>query len=106
MMGRQIIIVKGNIRSNVAAEFGTFELASAHLHPALSVRNLGVIFDSSLNFKDHISSVVKSCNYHIRNLYAVKRFLGSDCLVTLVHSFIVSRVDYCNSLFWDCQIIY
>ena len=95
----EIIIVKGNLRSDVAAEFGTFELAGAHLHPALSVRNLGVIFDSSLNFKDHISSVVKSCNYHIRNLYAVRRFLGSDCLVTLVHSFIVSRVDYCNSLF-------
>lgn len=95
----EIIIVKGNLRSNVAAEFGTFELAGAHLHPAVSVRNLGVMFDSSLNFKDHINSLVKSCNYHIRNLYAVRRFLDSDCLVTLVHSFIVSRVDYCNSLF-------
>ena len=29
------------------------------------------IFDSSLNFKNHINSVVKTCNYHIRNLYSI-----------------------------------
>ena len=52
-----------------------------------------------LNFKNHINSVVKTCNYHIRNLYSIRKFLDQDCLITLVHSLIVSRVDYCNSLY-------
>ena len=52
-----------------------------------------------LNFKNHIHSVVKTCNYHIRNLYSIRKFLDQDCLITLVHSLIVSRVDCCNSLY-------
>ena len=94
-----VIIVKGGIRSDVETEFGSLDLGSVQLHPDVSARNLGVLFDASLNFKYHISSVVRSCNFHIRNLYAVRRYLSRDILVALVHSLIVSRVDYCNSLF-------
>ena len=62
-----IIIVKWNLRSNVVEEFGDLELPCSHLCP-VSARNLGIIFDSMLNFKNHINSVVKTCNYHIQNL--------------------------------------
>ena len=95
----EIIIVKGNLKSNLDREFGTLEVSNTHLHPSVSARNLGIILDSKLSFKDHINSVVKCCNFHIRNLYAVRRFLDRESLISLVHSFIVSRVDYCNSLF-------
>ena len=61
----EIIIVKGNLRSNVVEEFGDLELPFAHLCPSVSARNLGIIFDSMLNFKNHINSVVKTCNYHL-----------------------------------------
>ena len=94
-----IIIVKGNLRSNVVEEFGDLELPCTHLCPSVSARNLGAIFDSMLNFKNHINSVVKTCNYHIWNLYSIRKFLDQDCLITLVHFLIVSRVDYCNSLY-------
>ena len=94
----EIIIDKGNLRSNVE-EFGDLELPCDHLCPSVSARNLGIIFDSMLNFKNHINSVVKTYNYHIRNLYSIRKFLDQDCLITLVHSLIVSRVDYCNSLY-------
>ena len=46
MMVRHIIIVKGNLRSNVVEEFGDLELPCAHLCPSVSARNLGIIFDS------------------------------------------------------------
>ena len=95
----EIIIVKGNLRSNVVEEFGDLELPCAHLCPSVSARNLGFIFDSMLNFKNYINLVVKTCNYHIWNLYSIRKFLDQDCLITLVHSLIVSRVDYCNSLY-------
>ena len=95
----EIIIVKGNLRSNVVEEFGDLELPCTYLCPSVSARNLGIIFDFSLNFKNHINSVVKTCNYHIRNLYSIRRFLDQDCLITLVRSLTVSRVDYCSSLY-------
>ena len=65
----------------------------------LNVWDLGVHFDSSLSFKGHINSLVRSCYYHTRNLYAIKDFLDRQSLLTLVHSLILSRVDYCNSLY-------
>ena len=58
-----------------------------HLCPSVSARNLGIKFDSMLNFKNHINSVVKTCNYHIRNLYSIRKFLDQDCVITLVHSY-------------------
>ena len=42
---------------------------------------------------------MKTCNFHIRNLYMIRDFVNRKNLVTLVHSLIVSKVDYCNSLF-------
>ena len=49
---------------------------------------------------DPTYSIVKTCNFHVRNLYMIKDFVNRKNLaVTLVHSLIVSKVDYCNSLF-------
>ena len=42
---------------------------------------------------------MKTCNFHIRNLYMIRDFVNRNNRVTLVHSLIVSKVDYCNSLF-------
>ena len=35
------------------------------MNPADSARNLGVFFDSGLNFRQHISQVSSSCFYHL-----------------------------------------
>ena len=95
----EILLVRGNLRSDYEREFGALNLGDASLCPGAHAKNLGVLFDPNLNFRYHINSLVKNCNYHIRNLYAVRRYLNKDILISLVHSLIVSRVDYCNSLF-------
>ena len=64
-----------------------------------SANNLGVVLDSLLSFRSHIDTIVKTCNFHIRNLYMIRDFVNKKNLVTLTHSFIVSKVDYCISLF-------
>ena len=72
---------------------------NAQLVPCESAENLGIVLDSLLSFKSHIDSIVKICNFHIRNLCMIKGFVNRIYLVTLVHSLIVSKVGYCNSLF-------
>ena len=69
------------------------------LVPCESAKNLGVFLNSSLSFRSHIDSIVKTCNFNIRNLFMIKDFVNRKNLVTLVHSLIISKVDYCNSLF-------
>jgi hypothetical protein len=62
------------------------------------VRNLGVLLDSALTFSDHISHLTRSCYFQLRRLRAIRRSVSTPIFTSLVHAFISSRVDYCNSL--------
>ena len=95
----EIIVIRGNLRNVSIANFGVMSFGDTQLVPCESAKNLGVVLDSSMSFRSHIDSIVKTCNFHIRNLYMVKDFVNRKNLVTLVHSLIISKVDYCNSLF-------
>ena len=65
-------------------------------HPA---RNLGFILDEHLTFSDQISSVSKSCYYHIRHLRCIRPYLDTKTASTITTSIIHSKLDYCNSLY-------
>ena len=71
---------------------------NTQLVPCECVKYLGVVLDSPLSFRPHIDSVVKTCNFHIRNLYMIRNLINRDDLSSLVHSLIVSKIDYSNSL--------
>jgi len=45
------------------------------------------------------SSVVKSSFFQLRYIAKVKQFLCQRDLETVIHAFITSRLDYCNSLY-------
>ena len=68
------------------------------LSPVYSARNLGVIFDSNLTFSQHISTVSKSCFYHIRDLTRIRNTIDHTTACTIATSLIHSKLDYCNSL--------
>ena len=85
----EAVIVKRDLRSNHEMEFGSPDLGNVQLYPSVSAKNIGILFDSNLNFKNHVSSLVKSCNFHIMNLYAVRKYLSKDVPIALAQSLIV-----------------
>ena len=95
----EIIVIRGNLRNVPVANFGVMSFGNTQLVPCESAKNLGIVLDSSLSWRSHIDSIVKTCIFHIRNLYMIKDFVNRKNLVILVHSLITSTVDYCNSLF-------
>ena len=102
----EIIIVKGNLRSKVVEKFGDLELPCAHLCPSVSARNLGIIFDSMLNFKNHINSVVKTCNYHIRNCIVLGNSWIKIVLLHLYTLLLFLELIIAILFIWDSLIIY
>ena len=94
----EIIVIRGNLRNISVADFGVMSFGNTQFVPCESAKNLGVVLDSSLCFRSHIESIVKTCNFHIRNLYMIKDFVNKKNLVSLVHSLFASKVDYCNSI--------
>ena len=65
-----------------------------------SVSDLGVILDNQLKMTDHVAALCRSCFIQLRQIRSIRRSLTSDARKTLVNAFVMSRLDYCNSL---CQ---
>ena len=68
--------------------------------PSASARNIGFIFDSNLTLADQISSVSRSSFYHIRDLRRIRPVLDFTTAQSIGTSFVNSRLDYCNSLYY------
>ena len=64
-----------------------------------SVKNLGVLFDPQLCFDQHVRSITRNAFFHLRNIEKLTPMLSAADAETLIHAFISSRLDYCNSLF-------
>ncbi len=65
----------------------------------IQCRNLGVLFDSGLTMEHQVKSVAKAAFFHLRLIARIRRFFDQSAAKALVHAFVMSRLDYCNSLF-------
>ena len=63
-----------------------------------SVMNLGLTLHCHLTTNTHLSTIVRICNFDQRRLASIRRFLTSTATATFAYAFILSRIDYCNSL--------
>jgi len=69
--------------------------------PSSHARNLGVEFDSDLSFKLHISNICRSSFFQIRQLRQIRSSLDLNSAILLANSLVSSKLDYCNSLFYN-----
>ena len=67
-----------------------------------SVRNLGVTLDQTLSFQQHVSRTCQACYLELRRIKSIRHYLTHDALKTLICAFVLSRIDYCNSLLAGC----
>ena len=65
-----------------------------------SARNIGAMFDSSLQMKEQVGAICRSCYWHTRNIGKVRSNLTQEASFSLVHAFITSRVDHMNALLY------
>jgi len=81
----------------------TINLETTPLPVATQVTCLGVVFDCELTFSKHVTSVVRRCFYHLRQIRAVRKSLTTESVKMLVNALIASRLDYCNGVFLSAQ---
>ena len=73
-------------------------ISGSVITPKDCVRNLGVLFDKHLNMKQQVSNMCKACYLHLRSIWSIKHLLEKEACINVIHAFICSRLDYCNSL--------
>ena len=59
---------------------------------------LCVTLDSSLTFSEHITQLTRTSYFQLRRIKAIRRSVSSSTLTSIVHAFVCSRIDYCNSV--------
>ena len=81
----------------------SINLEGSDIKFANTVRNLGVCLDPTLSFQQQISSVCRTCYLELGRITAIRHYLSEDVTKkTLLCAFVLSRLDYCNSLLAGC----
>ena len=80
------------------ADMTSFHLDDGDVMPVLSIRNLGAYFDANMDMTTHIKQLVRASFYQLRRTRAIRRSIPTSTAIRLVNSFVVSKIDYCNSL--------
>ncbi len=68
--------------------------------PSTKVRNLGVLIDFTLSFNHHFGKVVNTAFFDLRNISHIRSSLRQQDVETVIHAFVTSQLDYCNSLLY------
>ena len=63
-----------------------------------TVHDLGVTLDSALTFAQHISNLTRSSYLQLRRLRTILKAVSVSIFTSIVHAFVCSRIDDCNSL--------
>ena len=92
----ELILINSRYHSSPPLNYISIE--EEEIVPTTSVRNLRVIFYEHVRIEELIDSICKSAYFHIRNISKIKKYLSRDCLEIIIHAFIFSKLDYCNSL--------
>src|SRR6266536_3466157 len=79
---------------------GPIDLGGGSIELQDTVSDLGMTLDSELTMKEHVKRLSKLCFYHLRQLRVVRKSVTEQACVALVHAFVASRLDYCNSLLY------
>ncbi len=70
-----------------------------HVYNKTVVENVCILLDPDFKFDKQINSVVKSCFFKLRLIAKMKPLLSFSDLESVIHTFIFSHLDYCNSLY-------
>ena len=71
------------------------QLGNYAVTPQSTVCNLGVHLDGQLTMKVHVQRICQTSFYQLRSVCCS---LSVNACTALVHAFVTSRLDYCNSL--------
>ena len=86
-------------RKMMMEKFRSLNLDGIEIELSSEVKILGVIFDEALSFNAQISSVVRACNFALHGIQVAREFLPRDVLISTVTHEVLTRLDYCNSLY-------
>ena len=69
-----------------------------------TVRNLCAIFDNKMKLTSRVNTVCQKAHNKLRNIGKILQYLSPETKEIIVHAFVTTRLNYLNSLLYDCLI--
>lgn len=92
------ILIIGSRQQLEKINIESVRIGESLIKPVKSTRNLGAWFDERMSMSVHIGKICSRAFRGLYNIRQIRKFLSVESSKTLVHAFITSHLDYCNSL--------
>jgi len=76
--------------TKLATQDQSLKISSEMIKPTTVVRDLGMLLDSELSMKHHVTKLAAVCHYHLRHLRQICQRVGMDTTTRLVLAMITS----------------
>ena len=94
----ELMLVTSNRTKHLHSQPTSITMGNVQIPFKKSVKNLGFTLDCHLTMDEYVSNIAQTCYFELRRLASIRRFLTSTATATIVSAFVLSRIDYCNSL--------
>ena len=96
-----LLLYPKSLENNVIIKGVVFEKQNQCIRFSDSVKNVGVWLDKNLTYNKHVNQIVAHCFKLLRDIGRIRNVLSPKHIEMLVHAIVSSRIDYCNSLFFN-----
>jgi hypothetical protein len=76
----------------------SISITGSSIKPVKTIKNLGVHLDTNLTFDQHVNSICKAAQFHIRALRHVRQSLSKEMTCRVACTIIGAKLDYCNGI--------
>ena len=87
-----------NVEMNMRID--VIQIGDYNIQPVQCGRDIRVVFDHHIMMHENITNTCASCYFHLRNVSSIRDSLTDEATIQLVHAFLSSQIDYCNSLLY------
>ena len=94
----EVVIFTSRHKRNQSQYVNKFKVGEVTVKTTSIVRNLGVIFDHNGTMSQQVSQICKSASHSLWRIGKIRHLLDNKSAEKIVHAFVTSRLDYCNSI--------
>ena len=96
-----VLFCNENLRINIMTRLNIM-LEDRTIRVEKQAKNLGLILDNKLRFKEHVTNKLKICYSRLKIVYSQRRCLSPEIKKMLCESLVLSPLNYCDNVYGPC----
>lgn len=92
---------KPKIRDEIMSTFDIY-IDNVKINFSNCCKNLGVLLDTSLRFREHVSAIIQKAYASLKLIYSNREMFTQKVKVMLCESLVLSKFNYCDALYDSC----